>query len=154
MAQTILNIDDSEDDQVLLQFAWKKCASPLALRLVGDGDRAVEYLRGSGAYADRESFPLPALILLDLKMPRKTGFEVLEWMAQELPAEGRPPVAVFTSSQDTADVRRAYALGARWYLVKPVQHSELVSLVQTLGLWCGDPDRNDLAASPLCRPRR
>jgi CheY-like chemotaxis protein len=142
----VLSVDDNEDDQLLLQMAWKKAAVPLHLQMVCDGEKAIEYLSGLGNYGNRERFPMPNIILLDLKMPRKNGFEVLDWMNRELSTE-RPPVAVFTSSQNTADIKRAYDLGAGWYLAKPVDHAELVQLVQLIGQWFQNPQGNDLSNS-------
>jgi CheY-like chemotaxis protein len=143
---TALSVDDNEDDQFLLQMAWEKGAVPLHLQMVCDGEKAIEYLGGLENYGDRERFPMPDIILLDLKMPRKNGFEVLDWMNRELPAE-RPPVAVFTSSQDTSDIRRAYELGAKWFLAKPVDYTDLTQWVQLIGRWFQNPQENDLSIS-------
>lgn len=142
----VLSVDDNEDDQLLLQMAWKKGAVPLHLQMVCDGEKAIEYLSGLETSGDRERFPMPDIILLDLKMPRKNGFEVLDWMNRELSTE-RSPVAVFTSSQNTADIKCAYDLGAGWYLAKPVDHAELVQLVQLIGQWFQNPQENDLSSS-------
>ena len=143
---TALSVDDNEDDQFLLQMAWEKGAVPLRLQMVCDGEKAIEYLSGLENYGDRERFPMPDIILLDLKMPRKNGFEVLDWMNRELPVE-RSPVAVFSSSQDTADIKRAYKLGARWFLAKPVNYSELTQLTRLIGRWFQNPQENDLSGS-------
>ena len=147
---TVLSVDDNEDDQLLLQRAWTKAGLPLGLQMVGDGDKAIKYLSGLGMYLDRELFPLPGIILLDLKMPRKSGFEVLDWMNRELPKE-RAPVAVFTSSQNTADIQYAYALGARWYLMKPVDFTALIELTRLIGQWFDHPEEDALSNSPYFR---
>ena len=144
--RTVLSVDDNENDQLLLQMAWKKSAVSLNLQMVCDGKKAINYLSGLEDYRDRERFPIPHIILLDLKMPRKNGFEVLEWMNREFPAE-RPPVAVFTSSQNAADIKRVYELDAKWYLAKPVDHGELVQLVQLIGRWFQNSQENDLSSS-------
>ena len=149
---TALSVDDNEDDQLLLQMAWKKSAVPLDLQTVCDGEKAIEYLGRLKNRGDWECFPTPDIILLDLKMPRKNGFEVLEWMNRELPPE-RPPVAVFSSSQDASDVKRAYEYGARWYLAKPVAFVELMQLVQMIGRWFQNPQENDLSGSLQYRAR-
>jgi len=141
-----LSVDDNEDDQFLLKRTREKCACPLDIQMVSDGNKAIEYLGGFENYRDRERFPMPQIILLDLKMPRKNGFEVLEWMNRESPAE-RPPVAVFTSSQNAADIKRAYDLGASWYLAKPVEYAELTQLIQLIGRWFQNPRENDLSIS-------
>jgi len=141
-----LSVDDNEDDQILFQMAWEKSAMPLDLQLVCDGEKAIEYLGGLGNYGDREHFPMPDIILLDLKMPRKNGFDVLDWMNRELPAD-HAPVAVFTSSQNTADIQRAYERGARWFLIKPVEFTELMQWIQLIGQWFQNPQENDLSSS-------
>lgn len=147
----ILNVDDNEDDQFLLQRAFKKSASSLDLRIVSDGEKAIEYLGGLGEYQDRELFPIPGIILLDLKMPRKNGLEVLDWMNRES-LIGQFPVAVFTSSQYITDIKCAYDLGARWYLTKPVDFTELTQLVYLLNRWFQSPTEIDLSASSHYRP--
>ena len=94
----------------------------------------MEYLSGVGPHADRTSSPLPVLILLDLKVPRRNGHEVLEWMRAQ---DGlrRIPVAVLTSSRERRDVDSAYDLGANAYLVKPVDFEELLRMVRSLHLF-------------------
>ena len=96
-----------------------------------NGEDAVAYLAGEGEYADRGRFPLPVLVLLDLKLPRKSGHEVLAWL-REQPGLKRLPVAVLTSSRESADVNRAYDLRANSYLVKPVSFENLVEMVRAL----------------------
>jgi CheY-like chemotaxis protein len=147
---TVLSVEDNEDDQFLLQRAWRKAMVSVNLQAVGDGEKAIEYLSGLDKYRDRELFPIPDIILLDLKMPRKNGFEVLEWMSRTLPSE-RPLVAVFTSSQNSADIQRAYELGARWYLMKPVDYPELIKLAQLIGRWFDNPQGNDISSLPHFR---
>ncbi|MCE0483152.1 MAG: response regulator [Methylacidiphilales bacterium] len=142
-----LGIDDNEDDQFLLQRAWKKAAPPLSLQLAGDGEKAIEYLAGEGKFSDRAAYPIPEILLLDLKMPRKNGFEVLEWIKKN-PGPSVPAVAVFTSSQNTADIERSYELGAKWFLIKPVEYTELVEFIRLLGRWVENPEGNDLSLSP------
>jgi CheY-like chemotaxis protein len=148
--RTVLSVEDNEDDQLLLQRAWRKAMLHVELQTVGDGVKAMAYLSGLDKYLDRELVPIPDIILLDLKMPRKNGFEVLEWMNRTAPQK-RPPVAVFTSSQNSADIQRAYGLGARWYLMKPVDYSELIKLAQLIGRWFDNPQENDISSSPHFR---
>jgi CheY-like chemotaxis protein len=147
----ILSVDDNEDDQLLLQRAFRKNASSLDLRIVGDGEKAIEYLGGFGEYQDRELFPIPGIILLDLKMPRKNGLEVLDWMNRES-LIGRFPVAVFTSSKNEIDIQCAYDLGARWYVIKPVDFTALTQWIHLLGRWFQNSTENDLSDSPHYRP--
>jgi CheY-like chemotaxis protein len=98
------------------------------LQNVEDGERAMAYLSGLGIYADRDRFPLPSLILLDLKMPRATGFEILKWIRKH-PELGQLPVLVLSGSELQDDIRRAYDVGANSYLVKPLGFEALVGLV-------------------------
>jgi CheY-like chemotaxis protein len=127
----ILLVEDDPDDVFFLQRAFTKAGRGEALRVVRDGDEAVAYLSGTDAFADRGLFPLPSLILLDLKLPRKSGFEVLEWCRRKS-GLSRIPVVVLTSSQSQADVARAYDLGANSYLVKPIDAVAQVKMVKSV----------------------
>lgn len=116
---------------MLLQAATRKAAVEFILHNVEDGDAAIAYLSGDGIYADRKRFQLPALILLDLKMPRATGFEVLKWIRSH-PELGNLPVVVLSGSELQDDIRRAYSAGANSYLVKPLGFDALVDMVQSV----------------------
>jgi CheY-like chemotaxis protein len=104
------------------------------LQVVGDGERALDYLEGRDDYADRTAFPLPTLVLLDLKLPRRSGFEVLEALRAH-PVLGKVIVVVLTSSNESVDIDRAYRLGANSYLVKPISPEAMSELVQALSLY-------------------
>ena len=130
----ILLVEDSEDDQLLIRRAFAKAKLANPLHVVDDGDKAVAYLAGEGPYADRAAHPLPTIILLDLKLPRRSGHEVLEWLRAR-PDLRRIPVVILTSSTESADVRRAYDLGANSYLVKPVAFEGLMEMVRTVGVY-------------------
>lgn len=131
---TILVAEDDPDDAFMLRraFTTANIANPVVF--VSDGDEAIAYLAGTGRYADRDLHPLPVVILLDLKMPRRSGFEVLEWLRAQ-PRVGRLPVVVLTSSRESRDVTRAYELGANSYLVKPSSPDDLIATVRGLGLY-------------------
>lgn len=131
---TILIVEDDANDVILLRRAFRKANLGNPLQMASDGEEAIRYLAGEGPYADREKFPLPGLLLLDLKLPRKSGFEVLEWL-KDRQGIRRLPVVVLTSSRESADVRRAYDLGANSYLVKPVDFHALAEMVKVLGLY-------------------
>jgi CheY-like chemotaxis protein len=131
---TILLVEDSPNDILLIERAVRQASLAATLSVVRDGDAAVEYLSGAGPYADRQQHPLPILVLLDLKLPRRSGLEVLEWQRQQ-PGLRRLPVAVLTSSNQLSDVNRAYDLGANSYLVKPVAPNAMLDLVKLLGLY-------------------
>jgi CheY-like chemotaxis protein len=131
---TVLLVEDDPNDVVLTQRAFDRAGFANPLQIVGDGEQAIAYLSGAASYADRGRFPLPILLLLDLKLPRKSGFDVLAWI-RGAPTMRRLPVVVLTSSQQSPDINRAYDAGANSYLVKPVAFENLLGLVQTLGLY-------------------
>ncbi|PWU16086.1 MAG: two-component system response regulator [Verrucomicrobia bacterium] len=127
--QFILLVDDDSNDVLLLQRAFHKAGIGDLLKVARDGEEAIAYLSGSDRYADRSKFPMPFLILLDLKMPGTDGFEVLQWARAE-PELKRLLIVVLTSSNLQSDIDRAYELGANSYLVKPVGFDEMVNLIQ------------------------
>jgi CheY-like chemotaxis protein len=128
---TILHVEDDPNDTLLLEHACRKAGVVFDVQAVNDGDQAIAYLRGLNDFSDRMKYPLPSLILLDLKMPRVSGFDVLAWLQSD-ESLCQLPVVVLTSSNHDADVKRAYDLGAKSYLVKPVGFEALVELVKTL----------------------
>ena len=128
---TILVVEDDPNDLFFLKRAFAGLQTNCVMQAVGDGAEAIDYLRGVDDYADRERFPVPALILMDLKMPRIDGFEFLAWLRRE--EELRMiPVVVLSSSNLPHDVRRAYELGANSFIVKLQDHTELPQMLQTL----------------------
>jgi len=131
---TILLVEDDSNDVLLIQRAFRKANLANPLQVVRDGEDAIAYLAGQAPYTNREHYPLPVLLLLDLKLPRKSGFEVLAWLRQQ-PGLKRLPVVVLTSSSRTADINQAYELGANSYLVKPVAFDALLDMVRTLNLY-------------------
>jgi len=136
----ILLAEDDINDVLLLERAFEKAGLRPSLRVVNDGEAAIEYLSGRGIYADRERFPVPFLLLLDLKMPGTDGFEVLQWLRND-PELKRLLVVVLTSSNLQADVDRAYELGANSYLVKPVGFDEMLHLVQRFEIYWSEINR-------------
>src|SRR5215467_13710039 len=125
----ILLVEDDPNDVLLIQRAFQKAGLHNSLKVVRNGDEALEYLSGENSYADRDSFPLPFLVLLDLKMPGTDGFEVLNWI-RNCASLKRLLIVVLTSSNLQADVDKAYELGANSYLVKPVEFDDMVNLIQ------------------------
>src|SRR5438876_2679264 len=109
----ILLAEDDPNDVLLIQRAFQRTHVANPLEVVRNGDEAVAYLSGQGKFADRARHPLPVLMLIDLKMPRKTGLEVLEWVRQQ-PGLKRLPIIVMTSSNQSPDVNCAYELGANY----------------------------------------
>ena len=133
-AFTILLVEDNQTDVILIKRAFEQAKLGNPLQVVSDGDAAVEYLAGDGKYSDRRQFPLPILILLDLKLPRRSGLEVVQWLrAQE--AVRLIPVVMLTSSGQSRDVNDAYELGVNSYLVKPVEYDALLQMLKTVNFY-------------------
>lgn len=127
----ILLVEDSPDDVELIRYAFKKSGILNPLVVISDGDQAVDYLGGHGRFVDRVQHPLPAMILLDLKLPRRSGFEVLSFLRGE-DATRSTPVVILSSSNQPSDIARAYEAGANSYLVKPVSRGGLLDMVRAL----------------------
>lgn len=113
----ILLVEDDPDDEFLIEQAFRTAAPGVRLHVVSDGEAAQHYLSGSGKYGDRTAHPFPALVLLDINLPKRTGLEVLEWMKQH-PDLAHVPVIILSSSTQETEVERAYALDANAYLSK------------------------------------
>ncbi|UCF70648.1 MAG: response regulator [candidate division WOR-3 bacterium] len=128
---TILLVEDDHNDVLLIKRAFQKVNIANPIVVLNDGEQAITYLAGREPYVGRV---LPMLVLLDLKLPRKSGHEVLEWLRQQ-PTLKRLPVVVLTASSESSDINRAYDLGANSYLVKPVTFDALVEMVRTLNLY-------------------
>ena len=125
----ILLVEDGEDDRFLFIQAAKRAGLSNPVRVTEDGREAIGYLSGEFFYADRERFPLPRILMLDLKLPRTTGWEVLEWV------RGRREfaellVVVLTSSENIADMQKAYQMGANSFLTKPCIAEDLLNLAK------------------------
>ncbi len=127
---TILLVEDDPNDVVLLQRALRKNQIDNPVVALPDGDEAIAYLSGDGKYSDRQVHPFPKVIMLDLKMPRRGGLEVLEWL-REHPQYKVIPTIVLTSSKINEDVMKAYGLGANSYMVKPANFEELQRMIKT-----------------------
>ena len=128
----VLMADDDEDDQLLAKSAFRRSGVPMDVRFVKDGVELMDYLRHAGDFTAPESAPRPALVLIDLNMPRKDGREVLAEIRAD-PELQLLPVIVFTTSHSDHDVRLAYQLGANAYVTKPVSFVELAEMVGALG---------------------
>lgn len=136
---TILYAEDEENDVLFLELALKRTGLPHLLKSVPDGQQAIEYLAGNVPFADRELCPLPSIVLLDINMPRKSGFEVLEWIRQQSRFKSLP-VLILTSSVRPEDTEKASQLGADDYLIKPSKPRKLDALVQSLhDRWLSPP---------------
>jgi CheY-like chemotaxis protein len=145
----ILLAEDREDDIVLIRKAFSKASFLNPLHVVRDGEEAIAYLSGTGHYANRPEYPLPELLLLDLKMPKVDGFEVLSWIRRQ-PDLAALRVVVLTSSDRIQDVNRAYQLGANSFLVKPVDFEHFVEVTKALkGYWLWMTKAPQISRPPL-----
>ena len=125
----VLLAEDSEDDAFLLTRAFQKAGVGKPVHVCRDGQEMIDYLSGAEKFQDRTAYPLPTMLLLDLKMPKVNGFEVLEWLRQrEMSHDLR--AAVLSSSDHPNDVRRAYELGAWFYFVKPPTPEGLMDMIR------------------------
>jgi CheY-like chemotaxis protein len=115
---TVLIAEDNEDDAFLLERAFRNLGLQNPIRVLADGEDVLRYLQGHGLFADRQQFPFPSVIFLDIKMPKLTGFDVLQWLRDHSDYHVMPTI-VLSTSEHPGDVTRAYQLGANAYLVKP-----------------------------------
>lgn len=132
-SQTILLVEDNEDDAFFMKLALKDAEITNPLQWVEDGQQAIDYLAGTGKYTDRAKYPLPMVVFLDLKLPLKTGHEVLQWIRLQ-PQFAKLPVMVLTSSSEPVDLNRSYQLGANTFMVKPPTAEQILDLAQPFNL--------------------
>jgi two-component system response regulator len=134
MSKVILLVEDNATDEKLTLRAFKDCGVANELAVVRDGMEALDYLFGNGPHAARDTTELPAVILLDLKLPRIDGLEVLK----RIRADARTrllPIVILTASKEAEDIARGYALGANAYVRKPIRFTEFADAAKTLGLF-------------------
>jgi DNA-binding response OmpR family regulator len=131
MNELILVVEDDENDLLFVKRAMKEAGITNPLQIANDGQQVLDYFQGTGKFADRSEFPLPYLVLLDLKLPFVMGLDVLAWIRGQ-PQFKSTIVIAFTSSRHTEDIGTAYQLGANAYLVKPAQMNELEAMMKTL----------------------
>jgi CheY-like chemotaxis protein len=125
----VLIAEDDPNDVLLLRRAFQKNGWELPVHVCNNGAEAMDYLRGEGPYADREKYPFPRAIITDLKMPRCTGFELLEWLDEHTECSVIPTIVLSASAEDR-DVKRCFELGANAYFQKPSNFAELCELVK------------------------
>jgi CheY-like chemotaxis protein len=131
----ILYAEDDENDALLAALAFERAEIRNPLAIVPGGQQAIAYLEGTGQYADRAQHPLPCLVLLDVKMPGRSGLEVLKWVRSQ-PGLCTLPVLMLTSSNQEGDIQRAYMLGANGYLEKPSKPDEMFVIAKAIkGYW-------------------
>lgn len=137
----LLLAEDDDNDVWFLQRALAEAGVENPLHVVHDGEQAIAYLAGEGEFANRDEFPLPYLMILDLKMPRKTGLDVLSWLRTQ-EALSCLPVIVFSSSAHPHDVEQAYRLGANSFVVKPgstSRRTEFARMIKSYWLDFNEP---------------
>lgn len=146
-ASAILVVEDNDDDAFLLKRALTSAGVANPIHVVDTGQAAVDYLTGTGEFSDRKRYPMPVLVFLDLKLPLKSGHEVLGWIRAQRQLESLP-VVVLTSSDEPSDVRRSYSLGANSYLIKPMTARQLFDLAKAFNwTWLEE------ASKPLAPPK-
>ena len=128
---SILYVEDNEDDVLLLRFAFKRADILNPLHFAQDGQEAIDYLAGAGKFSDRAKYPIPSLVLLDLKLPKKMGMEVLHWIREESSVR-KLPVVILSASAQKSDVDRCYEFGANAFLVKPSDADGLADMCRAL----------------------
>jgi two-component system response regulator len=132
--KTILLVEDNPSDEKLTLLAFKSCGVSNEVTVVRDGADALDYLHGGGRFSGRDTSQLPTVVLLDLKLPRVSGLEVLRGIRAD-PRTRVLPVVILTSSKEDEDVIRGYDLGANAYVRKPVGFTEFAEAAKTLGLF-------------------
>lgn len=136
ITKVLLVAEDDDNDALLIERALRRADSGFRMVRVANGEELVDYVNGCGSFADRRLHPAPDLVLLDLKMPKMDGFDVLRWRQQTACAQ-LLPVVVFSSSTLNRDIQSAYRLGANSYAIKPMRYEVLDGLVQALLAWWG-----------------
>lgn len=129
-----LLVEDNADDAFFMERAFRRAGLSNTLKLVTNGDQAIDYLDGKGGFTDRDQSPFPDLVFLDLKLPGRDGFDVLRWLRKEKQSD--VPVAVLTSSPEEVDRRRARELGAEAYLIKPPTKEVILDCCRRFRLHC------------------
>ena len=145
----VLLVEDDPADVRLIQRAFGKLDKNVPMIRLTNGDDAVAYLSGSAPYDNRGAYPIPSVVLLDIKLPRRSGFEVLEWVRRQQSALKRLPIVILSSSRHSVDINRAFDLGANSYLAKPESISQLEELAsQFQAYWLGLNESPDLHGEP------
>ena len=134
-ARQLLLVEDDRDDIIFLRRAIQHVGGSVPMQTTHDGDQAIAYLSRAGPYGDPIRYPVPTHVLLDLKLPRRSGLEVLEWMRGQPGPLSAMPAAILSSSGQTPDRERAQLLGADHYWTKPVSYDGLQNVVEQIVSW-------------------
>ena len=128
-ARTILLVEDNEDDIFLMRRAFSSADIANPVQIVNDGQSAIDYLSGIGGFADRNAYPIPIIVFLDVKLPHRSGHDVLTWIRRR--KELDPLIVIMlTASNEPSDINRSYSLGANSYLVKPPTPEQLQAMAK------------------------
>jgi CheY-like chemotaxis protein len=127
----ILLVEDDENDVFLMERAMEKASLAMPMHVAKNGQEALDYLQATGKYRDRAAYPVPTIIVMDIKIPFIRGLEVLHWMRQQPPLCGLP-VAMLTSSLEESDRQKASELGVKTFLIKPPTPEMLLQMVESL----------------------
>ena len=141
--KSILQVEDDDNDVMFLKLALESAGVTVPLRIAVDGQEAIDYLSGTAPFTDRQAYPDPSLVLLDLRIPKIPGLEVLKWIRKQ-PALKKIPVLVLTSSDAKRDIEDAYRLGANSYFVKPINPPDLLEIVKHIRDYWLKPSRKKL----------
>jgi DNA-binding response OmpR family regulator len=128
--KAILQVEDDPNDVFFLEHAMMKAGVTIPIKVASDGQQAIDYLEGKGKFANREMYPLPCLVLLDLKLPYVMGLDVLRWIRNQ--PDLTMVVIMLTASGEENDIAEAYRLGANAFLTKPSEASKLVGMVRAI----------------------
>jgi CheY-like chemotaxis protein len=151
--RAILLIEDDSSDALLIRRALEKTGLDFRLSRLKHGDEAVDYLAGTAPFDDRDAHPLPDVILLDIKLPRRSGLEVLEWIRAQATDLSRIPVVMLTASRHTVDINRAYDLRANGFLTKPETAHQLQEMLADFKkYWLRWNEQPQVQADPSPRP--
>jgi DNA-binding response OmpR family regulator len=149
--RAILVMEDDENDAILLRRALKRLNVQNPVHIVVDGEEGIAYLTGAGQYSDRTAYPFPGFIVTDLKMPRRSGMEVLKWLREH--HEFRTmPILVLTSSKEESDIAKAYGFGANSYMVKPADFRDLEKMMRLIHEYWSMCETPDVPAQPQDHP--
>jgi DNA-binding response OmpR family regulator len=155
VTKVILHVEDEENDAFLFRHAMIRAGHLVPIQVATDGQMAIDYLKGEDSFSNRAEFPIPSLVLLDLKLPHVPGLEVLKWIRRE--AGLSIPVLILSSSENEAEIAAAYELGADAYLVKPSDSGELAEIARVIkDFWLmqNRPDTCEISVKALRKPPR
>ena len=129
MDNAILVVDDNDEDVMAVLMALRNAGVQNPVQTVSDGDLAMAYLKGDGAFSNRDKFPMPGILLLDLKMPRVAGFQVMEWLRTQ-PQFKKLLIIILSGHNELREVQEAYKLGAHSFLIKPCTANDIGNLMR------------------------